>query len=176
MDNNLNNTFKRAMEIVERYKPAMQQQLAYKNKANLDRMKKQGKLGSKNESLCYLRIKEEVENNYDGIEVRQHETDFLPGWEIDIFIKSMDGWSIAIEWDGAYHRKPIYGESNLRKRQGQDKYKDVAIQNKKCVIVRIEDNGSHNPKFVEAKVKDVMEIIDKLYGNNIEIWGKTIFK
>ena len=93
--------------------------------------KRQGKFSSKNENLCCIRLREILGEKHPELEVVDSDIETLPGWEIDILIKGPYEWRLAIEWDGAYHRKPIYGESKLKMRQAQDKYKDKALYSKK---------------------------------------------
>ena len=133
---------------------------------------KRGKYVSRNEKYCFVRLNMVLHDTYPEMEVTENDVDILPGWEIDIVVRGPQEWIMAIEWDGAYHRKPIYGEAKLRMRKGQDEYKNKALHSKKCVLVRVKDDGSYNPKFVDGKVEKIMEIIDDLVMADVKAYGK----
>jgi len=74
-------------------------------------------LGSKNENMV-ARLLEE-----SGFVIEQRSREYTPGqqFEIDIVLPNEQ---IAIEWDGATHFDPIYGEEHLAKVQDKDDRKN----------------------------------------------------
>lgn len=134
---------------------------AQKIKRQVMMSRRAGKFTSKNEKYC-LNLLQEKLREYTELEIKGSDTEVLPGWELDVTIKSPYGWNVAIEWDGAYHRKPIYGEKNLMMRQGRDKFKNKSLYEKKYVLIRVRDDGSFNQKFVESKVEKIIDVINDL--------------
>jgi len=141
-------------------------------KKKVQMKKRQGKNVSKNEKYCFVRLESHVSEKYPELEVVESDIDTMPGWEIDILVKSPYGWNIAVEWDGAYHRKPIYGESKLRMRKAQDEYKNKVLHSMKYALIRVVDNGSYNPQFVETKLNKIFEIIDDFMEADVVAFGK----
>src|SRR5688572_12332707 len=70
-------------------------------------------MGSKNENLVASMLVE------SGLRIYQRTTDYTPGnrFEIDIAIPDL---AVAIEWDGATHFMPIYGEEHLKRVMDKD--------------------------------------------------------
>ena len=134
--------------------------------------KRQGKFVSKNEKLCAQLLRVVAQRNYPELEIIESDINILPGWEVDISIKGPYAWKMVVEWDGAYHRKPIYGEAKLKMRQAQDRTKNKALYEGKYVLVRVKDDGSFNPEFVQSKVEKIKEIIDDLIESNVCAYGK----
>ena len=144
-------------------------------KRKYEMSRRQGKFVSKNEALCVELLSKLIENEFEGLELIANNIDVLPGWEVDMLIKSPYGWDMVIEWDGAYHRKPIYGETKLRERQGQDRFKNKRLFEEKYILIRVKDDGSYNPAFVQDRVnkignilRDMIQVTGRAYGK-IEI-------
>lgn len=78
-------------------------------------------------------------------------------WQIDIASTKK---LIFIEWDGRHHFVPIYGKGYLNNRINRDKIKNRLITKYlNGSLIRIKDEGRFNKDFVEAKVKEICEII-----------------
>jgi len=133
--------------------------------------KRQGKFTSKNESYCCVRLRNKL-SGYSELVVKENDIDILPGWEVDITVNTPYGWNVAIEWDGAYHRKPIYGQAKLNMRKAQDEYKNKMLYSKKYVLIRVRDDGSFNPEFVDRKVDEICKIIKDLLEADLCAYGK----
>lgn len=140
-------------------------------KKKMSMKSRQGRFTSKNENYCCVRLRNKL-SKYSEFEISENDIDVLPGWEIDITVQTPYGWNVAIEWDGAYHRKPIYGQAKLNMRKAQDDYKNKALYSKKYVLIRVRDDGSFNPEFVNRKVDEIGKIIDDLMVSNVCAYGK----
>ena len=78
-------------------------------------------------------------------------------WQIDI---AAPKFKIFIEWDGRHHRIPIYGNSYLNNRKNRDELKNKIVTNQlNGTRIRVIDNGRFNKKFVEDKVKEIVEYL-----------------
>ena len=130
-----------------------------------------GKFSSRSELYCLALIKDKLKK-YSELNIQGSDTSVMPGWELDITIKSPYGWNVAVEWDGAYHRRPIYGETNLRVRQGRDKYKNQELYKQKYVLIRVKDDGRFNPSFVQEKADKITNIIEDLMAAGVCAYGK----
>jgi transposase-like protein len=118
-------------------------------------MQKAGCLGSKNERLCHQLLKEK----FPHLKIIHHDTSIYPGKEIDITIPEK---RIAIEWQGIFHRKPIYGERHMKTIKISDKQKRTFFKNRSWQLVEIEDDGSYNPNFVNERVNELVFNINKV--------------
>ena len=154
--------FKRLIEMAENTRSIKKQ---------TQMRRQQGKFCSQAEKYCALKLRETLKK-YEELIIKESDVDVLPGWEIDITINTPYGWNVAIEWDGAYHRKPIYGEKNLMMRVIRDDKKDRELYKKKFVLIRVKDDGRFNPIFVEDKVKRIAEIVETLMESNVVAYGK----
>jgi len=80
-------------------------------------------------------------------------------WQIDIASPSKNAY---IEWDGKAHRKAMFGIKHLQNVQNRDKLKNrIVTEQLKGTMIRIEDNGRFNPKFVEEKVDEIVVLINQ---------------
>jgi len=107
--------------------------------------------GSKNENKTADLLREA------GFKIIQRTTDFSPrnAFEIDIAIPSK---SIAIEWDGAAHFEPIYGDDSLKKTMAKDQRKNKALTKHGWTIIRCRDHSTaHSLAFCQRAVKKIME-------------------
>lgn len=83
-------------------------------------------------------------------------------WQIDIASPSKN---VYIEWDGKAHRKAMFGMKHLQNVQNRDKLKDrIVTEQLKGTMIRVEDNGRFDPRFVEEKVEQIVGLLknDKL--------------
>lgn len=117
-------------------------------------------IGSKNELLCYSLLKERL-----NTEVKHHDYNLCPPYEIDIIIPE---FKIAINWDGIYHRKQIF-KNSLKVIQQRDSFKNKVLLAKGWKHISVEDDGSHNPEFVEQKVREIINLIEKGWEGKIAI-------
>lgn len=112
-------------------------------------------LGSKNENLVAKMISDA------GYKIAQRTTDYTPGnrFEIDIAIPDL---AIAIEWDGATHFMPIYGEEHLKRVMDKDKVKDHVLVNSGWRVIRCRDHSTaHSNAFCRRAVDMILEEIQK---------------
>jgi very-short-patch-repair endonuclease len=110
-------------------------------------------VGSKNENLVAKFIEEE------GHIIDQRSNEYTPGrrFEIDIAIPKE---RIAIEWDGATHFDPIYGEEHLAKVQEKDKRKDRVLIAAGWTVIRCRDHSTASTQaFCRRAVNQVLDII-----------------
>ena len=63
----------------------------------------------------------------------------LDGYEVDIAIPSL---RLAIEWNGAIHRKPIYGQATLDRIQRRDQERLTLAARHEIDLVVIDDQES----------------------------------
>jgi very-short-patch-repair endonuclease len=125
-----------------------------KNIANMHKAnrEKSGK-GSRNENTVADMIFAE------GYVIVQRSKDYAPGrqFEIDIAIPSEN---IAIEWDGAAHFVPIYGEKDLARTMEKDGRKNKALMSNNWTIIRCRDHSTaHSMAFCRRNVKKIIDVI-----------------
>jgi len=126
-------------------------------KNNINKMHKANRensgQGSKNENMVSKLLGEA------GYKTVQRSTDFSPRnqWEIDIAIPSE---SVAVEWDGAAHFEPIYGEDNLRRVMAKDERKEQALAGFGWTVIRCRDHSTaHSLAFCRRAVNQIIEVI-----------------
>ena len=137
--------------------------LKWENMTDLERKKNIEKMhranremsgkGSKNENLVAGLL------GNAGYKTVQRSTDYSPRkqFEIDIAIPK---YSIAIEWDGAAHFEPIYGESNLQRVVAKDARKERALTEFGWTVIRCRDHSTaHSLAFCRRAVNQIIEII-----------------
>lgn len=111
-------------------------------------------VGSKNENLVAELIDER------GYVIDQRSNEYTPGrrFEIDIAIPSE---RIAIEWDGATHFDPIYGEEHLAKVQEKDGRKDRVLLAAGWTVIRCRDHSTASTlAFCRRTVDSIMDIVE----------------
>jgi very-short-patch-repair endonuclease len=121
------------------------------HKANRKRMR----AGSKNENL----VADLLINA--GYKIAQRTKDFTPGrrFEIDLCIPTM---KIAIEWDGATHFDPIYGEAHLQRVRAKDKTKDSILLSSGWTVIRCRDHSTASSlAFCTRAADKIIEVIEK---------------
>lgn len=109
--------------------------------------------GGKNENKVAELLK------YDGYKIIQRTKDFSPRnlFEIDICIPSK---SVAVEWDGLAHFKPIYGDSNLARTVAKDSRKNDSLVRDGWVVIRCRDHStSHSVSFCQRAVDEIDKLI-----------------
>lgn len=110
--------------------------------------------GSKNENkVADLLIQE-------GLKIVQRTNDFTPGniFEIDIAVPAR---SVAIEWDGAAHFEPIYGDDALAKTVAKDQRKNQVLMKNGWMVIRCRDHSTaHSIAFCQRAVNQILEVIN----------------
>ena len=80
-------------------------------------------------------------------------------WQIDIASPEQ---KIFIEWDGRHHRIPIHGEGYLNNRKNRDYIKNkIVTEQLKGTMIRVNDGGRFDKRFVEEKVREIVEWLNK---------------
>lgn len=110
-------------------------------------------VGSKNENMVANLLREH------GYVVDQRSNEYTPGrrFEIDM---ALPMHNIAIEWDGATHFDPIYGEEHLRKVQEKDSRKDKVLVSAGWTVIRCRDHSTASTlAFCRRAVKQIVDTI-----------------
>lgn len=112
-------------------------------------------LGGKNENTIADLLEAE------GFGIVQRSNQFTPRnqFEIDIAIPSR---RIAVEWDGAGHFRPIFGEKALKKTMAKDERKNGILVKNGWVVIRCRDHSTaHSMAFCRRALQDIVELINK---------------
>lgn len=112
--------------------------------------------GSKNENMVAQLLSER------GFSIVQRTHDFSPGkvFEIDIAIPSE---VVAIEWDGAAHFEPIYGDEALQKTMAKDERKNKSLTDFGWSMIRCRDHSTaHSMAFCQRSVDAIIEAINRI--------------
>ena len=110
-------------------------------------------LGSKNENAVANIL---IDHGYVVV---QRTNEFSPrrAFEIDIAIPSE---RIAIEWDGAAHFEPIYGDEALKKTIAKDERKNKALIDYGWKVIRCRDHSTaHSFAFCQRAAEQILETI-----------------
>lgn len=110
-------------------------------------------VGSKNENLVAQIIEE------NGYIIDQRSNEYTPGrrFEIDIAVPKE---RVAIEWDGATHFDPIYGEEHLSKVQEKDARKDKVLISAGWTVIRCRDHSTASTlAFCRRSAEQIIEIV-----------------
>lgn len=126
-------------------------------KKNIEKMHKANRemsgKGSKNENLVAQLLSDA------GYRTVQRSTDYSPRKQFEIDI-AIPGHSIAIEWDGAAHFEPIYGEPNLQRVMAKDARKEVALTGFGWTVIRCRDHSTaHSLAFCRRAVNQIIDVI-----------------
>lgn len=134
------------------YEKRVAKMLRLQQKRAAKSLKKARFLGSKNEILCYQLLKKALPKE----NIVHHDYSVVPRLEIDICLPDR---KVAICWDGLCHRKPIYGGKSFSRTIKHDNIRLKWFKNNNWNHIIIEDNGRHDPKFVEERVSEILEVI-----------------
>lgn len=97
-----------------------------------------------------------------GYNVIQRTNEFSPGRRFEVDIALPDE-QVAIEWDGAAHFEPIYGEEALKKTQTKDAVKDKALVAFGWSLIRARDRSTaYSRAFAERSAEKLIETIGSL--------------
>lgn len=119
-------------------------------------------LGSKNENTVAGLLREE------GFTVYQRTTEYSPrrAFEIDIAIPAE---RVAVEWDGAAHYAPIYGDEALKKTMEKDKRKNAALVEHGWRVIRCRDySTAHSLAFCQRAAQLIIETIKTLKDREVK--------
>lgn len=119
--------------------------------------------GSKNENLVSALLSEA------GYKVMQRTNQYTPNnqFEIDIAIPSI---YVAIEWDGAAHFEPIYGEEHLQKNMEKDERKNKVLTDNGWTLIRARDHSTaHSLAFCRRAVAKIIDVIENGQKNVVHI-------
>jgi len=111
-------------------------------------------VGSKNENMAAQILRDA------GYVVDQRSNEYTPGrrFEIDM---ALPLHRIAIEWDGATHFDPIYGEEHLSKVQEKDGRKDKVLIAAGWTVIRCRDHSTASTlAFCRRAVNQMIEIVE----------------
>lgn len=108
-----------------------------------------------NRSKLEIAIEEHFKVVFPFMNIDYNKTD--KGYELDIFIPCLD---LAIEINGIFHYKPIYGEENLLRRQQidkekLDKCKELDIR---LIVINVSEDGK-NVKIQKQRISEVEQIV-----------------
>lgn len=110
-------------------------------------------MGSKNENLVAELLAAA------GYKTVQRSTDYSPRKQFEIDI-AIPGHSMAIEWDGAAHFEPIYGEANLQRVMAKDVRKENALTRFGWTVIRCRDHSTaHSLAFCRRAVNQIITVI-----------------
>lgn len=118
-------------------------------------------LGSKNENAVANLIRD------NGFTVYQRTTEYSPrrAFEIDIAIPAE---RIAIEWDGAAHYEPIYGDAALKKTIEKDKRKNSALVDHGWKVIRCRDHSTaHSLAFCKRAADLILNTMKSIKDGEI---------
>lgn len=157
----------RRTEMAERAKKKWANMTKKEREKNIRKMHKANRdksgQGSKNENLVAKLLADE------GYVIIQRTRDYSPRqqFEIDIAIPSK---SIAIEWDGAAHFAPIYGDGDLKKTIEKDGRKNKALLSNKWTVLRCRDHSTaHSLAFCRRAVKKIIDVIKNGNKNTVHL-------
>ena len=110
--------------------------------------------GSRNQKYAFELLKAKA-TNYNWI----YNYAINDDWQIDIASPEQ---KIFIEWDGRHHRIPIHGQGYLNNRKNRDYIKNkIVTEQLQGTMIRVNDNGRFNKKFVEQKVEKIVGLLSK---------------
>lgn len=152
-----NEVEKRKEEMAERARLKWEWMSDEEKKKNIEKMhqanrEKSGQ-GSKNENMVAELLREA------GYKIVQRTTDYTPGAQFEIDI-AIPGESIAVEWDGAAHFAPIYGEKDLKRTIAKDQRKNRALLSNRWTVIRCRDHSTaHSMAFCRRAVEKIVDVI-----------------
>lgn len=97
---------------------------------------------------------------YKGFRVIQRSKDFTPSRQFEIDIALPDE-RVAIEWDGATHFMPIYGEERLAEVQEKDGRKDKVLVGAGWTLIRCRDMSTGYSRAFCARTVDAIMLLVK---------------
>jgi hypothetical protein len=108
-----------------------------------------------NRSKIETAFSKKLELLFPNLVFLYNKKDIVPGYELDIYIESLN---LAIEWNGAVHYFPIYGEEKLKQIQYRDYKKQLLCQKHGIDLVVICDLTSRG-NIIEESIEKVSNII-----------------
>ena len=117
-----------------------------KGKHDIGRNRKISKNRSKAEAYLFNRIRHE----FPEIALLANDRAFLEGGlEIDIFLPEL---SLAIEVNGPFHYRPIYGEERLERAQHNDQLKKENLENRSVELLSLDISGPEHKSWKASKI------------------------
>jgi very-short-patch-repair endonuclease len=117
--------------------------------------------GSKNENAIANILRSR------GYTIVQRTTEYSPrrAFEIDIAIPSE---RIAIEWDGAAHYEPIYGDEALKKTIEKDGRKNSALMEYGWKVIRVRDHSTaHSLAYCKRSAEQILRAMESIKDGEI---------
>jgi very-short-patch-repair endonuclease len=112
-------------------------------------------LGGKNENA----VADMLEAEGYGIVQRTNQYTPRNQFEIDMAIPSN---RVAVEWDGAGHFRPIFGDKALKRTEEKDKRKNRILVKNGWVVIRCRDHSTaHSVAFCRRSVDSILNLIRK---------------
>jgi len=110
-------------------------------------------MGGKNENV----VADLLEAKGYGIVQRTNQFTPRNQFEIDMAIPSN---RIAVEWDGAGHFRPIYGDKSLKRTQAKDERKNRVLVKDGWVVIRCRDHSTaHSMAFCRRATDKIVGLI-----------------
>jgi hypothetical protein len=106
-------------------------------------------------SKCEILLHELLVNAFPKLTILSNDKTMLDGMEVDIAIPTL---SLAIEWNGIVHFKPIYGEEKLHQIQTRDDIKIKIANNKNINLIVVPDLVS-TEKLVRKTFEEIKQHI-----------------
>jgi hypothetical protein len=110
---------------------------------------------SRNEALLCQWLRQ----SYPLLTILNNDKTLIPGYEIDIVIPEL---RLGIEWNGAVHSRPIFGEQKLNEVLARDTKKVELANTLNVHLIVIRDPGAFSPMFVKKQLDKLWIIIDSL--------------
>lgn len=117
-----------------------------------------GKNRSKWEALLSIELKK----HFPQLTIIDNDRTTFDGLEIDIWIPEL---KFAIEWNGIYHYKPIFGQERLEYQQSNDNKKIALANNQNIHLIVIPAITMGKKRFAEI-LSNIVETITKLTDDN----------
>jgi len=109
-------------------------------------------------SKCEMILCSLIEESFPNIHIIPNDKTMLSGIEVDVAIPEI---SLAIEWNGIVHYRPIYGEAKLQNIQARDASKLKLADERNIHLLVIPDLVS-TENAVRAAFKEIKPIIVEL--------------
>lgn len=119
-------------------------------------------------SKSEIKLFSALKKKFPDLEMLPNDKKICQGFELDIAIPEL---KLAIEWNGIFHREPIYGFAKLASIQKNDSLKRKILKELKWTIITIEDIDSKKPlQYSKLALDKISKIIkDGAFINDNEI-------
>lgn len=106
-------------------------------------------------------IEKQIKNSFPNLEFITNSTKLI-NYELDFYFPNIN---LAMEINGIFHYKPIYGEEKLNKIKTNDCAKKKLCKKNKIKLIVIKD------KFIKYNIKDANQIWNKVYNILVPLVG-----